>query len=242
MSASTLLSTDTQTKNSSPSCGTGRAAATGRSRRKEARPSEIVDAALAEFVEKGFAGANVQTIAKRAGVSKATVFVYFETKQDLFKAVVRNSLSAPLDSWRNLTKDHPGSTRELVVLSLHQWWTDVGSTPAAGISKLLMQEAANFPELAAFYQAEVVEPGMAHMQTILQHGVDRGEFRAVDLNLTCMNMFSPLLFLAMWRQAMGETNPICGPAIDPRAFIDNHASLMLDGIANAPKPHSPTST
>lgn len=205
----------------------------GRSRRKEARPAEIVEAALAEFVDKGFAGASVQSIAKRAGVSKGTVFVYFETKQDLFKAVVRANLSAPLDSWRNLTRNHTGSTRELVVMSLHQWWTDVGSTPAAAISKLLMQEAANFPDLAAFYQAEVVEPGIAHMRYILQQGVDRGEFRATDLTLTCMNIFSPLLFLAMWQQAMGDKNPICGPSIEPRAFIDNHASLLLDGIANA---------
>ena len=206
--------------------------AIGRSRRKEARPAEIVEAALAEFVDKGFAGASVQTIAKRAGVSKGTVFVYFETKQDLFKAVVRTNLSAPLDTWRNLTRNHTGSARELVVLSLHQWWTDVGSTPAAGISKLLMQEAANFPELAEFYQAEVVEPGIAHMRYILQQGVDKGEFRATDLTLTCMNIFSPLLFLAMWQQAMGDKQPICGPAIEPRAFIDNHVSLLLDGIAN----------
>ena len=206
--------------------------AIGRSRRKEARPAEIVEAALAEFVDKGFAGASVQTIAKRAGVSKGTVFVYFETKQDLFKAVVRTNLAAPLDTWRNLTRNHTGSARELVVLSLHQWWTDVGSTPAAGISKLLMQEAANFPELAEFYQAEVVEPGIAHMRYILQQGVDKGEFRATDLTLTCMNIFSPLLFLAMWQQAMGDKQPICGPAIEPRAFIDNHVSLLLDGIAN----------
>lgn len=205
--------------------------AMGRSRRKEARPAEIVQAALTEFVDKGFAGASVQTIAKRAGVSKATVFVYFETKQELFKAVVRTHLSAPLDTWRNLTRNHTGSTRELVLMSLHQWWTDVGSTPAAGISRLLMQEAANLPELAEFYQAEVVEPGIAHMHAILQQGVDRGEFRITDLNLTCMNIFSPLLFLAMWHQAMGHKHPIYGPAIEPRAFIDNHASLLLDGLA-----------
>tara|TARA_B110000259_G_scaffold132071_1_gene148997 strand:+ start:280 stop:1035 length:756 start_codon:yes stop_codon:yes gene_type:complete len=205
-----------------------------RSRRKDARPHEIVAAALAEFVDKGFAGANVQAIAKRAGVSKGTVFVYFETKQDLFKAVVRDNIAAPLNTWRDVTRNYRGSTRDLIVQSMHQWWTDVGSTPAAGISKLLMQEAANFPELAQFYQDEVVAPGMSNMRDILQRGIDLKEFRVMDLDITGMNLFSPLLFLAMWQQAMGDKQPICGPAIDARQFIDNHVSLMLDGMCHRP--------
>ncbi|MDP4608122.1 MAG: TetR/AcrR family transcriptional regulator [Burkholderiaceae bacterium] len=233
--------TDTGTTNrgSTRTTALNAAGAGARTRRKEARPNEIVDAALAEFVDKGFAGASVQAIAKRAGVSKGTVFVYFETKEDLFKAVVRANIAAPLNTWRDETRDYHGSTRDLVVHSMHQWWTDVGSTPAAGICKLLLQEAVNFPEIAAFYQEEVIEPGMLHMRAILQRGVDRGEFKTTDLDTTGMNVFSPLLFLAMWQQAMGTDKPICGPAIDAREFIDNHARLMLDGICHTPAQATP---
>ena len=123
-----------------------------RSRRKSARPSEIVEAALQVFVEKGFAATRVEEVARYAGVAKATVFVYFPTKEALFKAVVRAKIVDPLAGFKDHAAAHTGSTRDLIMRALHEWWTRIGGTKAGGISKLMMQEAKRFPELANFYQ------------------------------------------------------------------------------------------
>ena len=201
-----------------------------RTRRKEARPNEIVAAALAVFVDKGFAGARMDEIAKQAGVSKATLFVYFPSKDDLFKAVVRTNIIDRLTAFQSTVAHFQGSSGDLIALAMHKWWQEIGSTQAGGISKLIIQEAKNFPELAAFYQTEVMWPGLHLMQAILKRGIARGELRDLDLTNTVMGIMSSLLFLCLWRQAMGVDNPVCGPAIEPTAFIQNQIDILLSGI------------
>jgi len=145
-----------------------------RSRRKSARPGELLAAALDLFVEKGFAATRVEEVAARAGVSKGTLFLYFPSKEELFKAVVRENMSSRFAEWNDEFDRFEGSTRDMLRHCLFSWWERLGTTKASGIPKLMMSEAQNFPELASFYQHEVMQPAHALIQRILKRGVARG--------------------------------------------------------------------
>ena len=107
-----------------------------RERRKDARPGELLAAALELFVEKGFAATRAEEVAKRAGVSKGTLFLYFSSKEELFKAVVRENISGKFDAWNAEFDTFEGSSAELLRYSIHAWWERIGNTKAAGITKI----------------------------------------------------------------------------------------------------------
>ncbi|WP_137919531.1 TetR/AcrR family transcriptional regulator [Hydrogenophaga sp. 2FB] len=200
-----------------------------RARRKEARPGELLDAALQLFVEKGFAATRVEEVAARAGVSKGTLFLYFPSKEELFKAVVRENLAGRFTEWNAEFEQFSGNSAELVRYALHTWWERIGMTPASGITKLVMSEAGMFPEIAAFYQQEVVGPGHALLKRIVQRGIHSGEFRPLNLDYTVYSLIAPMIFLLMWKHSMAP----CAPAtenIDPIVFIDNQVDLLLRGM------------
>jgi TetR/AcrR family transcriptional regulator len=123
-----------------------------RERRKEARPGELLDAALDLFVEKGFAATKSEEVAARAGVSKGTLFLYFPSKEELFKAVIRENISGRFPEWNQEFEDFEGSSADMVRYCMKAWWERVGATRASGITKLMISEARNFPDIAAFYQ------------------------------------------------------------------------------------------
>ncbi|AOS78197.1 MULTISPECIES: TetR/AcrR family transcriptional regulator [Hydrogenophaga] len=200
-----------------------------RARRKEARPGELIEAALALFVEKGFAATRVEEVAARAGVSKGTLFLYFPSKEDLFKAVVRDTVAGRFPEWADELAEFQGDSVELVRYAMHTWWERVGMTPASGITKLVMAEASTFPEIASFYQNEVVAPGHDLIRRILQRGIDRGEFREMPLDYAVYSLIAPMIFLLMWKHAM---TPCAPPSqqIDPLTFIDTQVDLILSGM------------
>ena len=205
------------------------AAAVKRERRKEARPGELLDAALDLFVEKGFAATRVEEVAARAGVSKGTLFLYFPSKDELFKAVVRHSISGRFVEWDNDFQAFQGTTREMLGHCMNSWWLRVGAAKASGLTKLIMSEAGNFPEIAAFYRQEVVEPGHCLIRRILQRGMDRGEFRHIDLDYAVYSVVAPMLFLILSRHSMGVC--VSGDAeLDPTRYIDLQLSVILDGL------------
>jgi TetR/AcrR family transcriptional regulator len=203
-----------------------------RARRKEARPGELLAAALALFVEKGYAATRVEEVAQRAGVSKGTLFLYFANKEELFKAVVRENLAGHFPVWNSELEAWSGDTSELLRYALQQWWERVGSTPVAGITKLMMSEAANFPELAAFYESEVMAPGRSLVQRILQRGADRGEFRPIapdDMQHAVYAVLAPMLFLMSWKHSFGAcAAPI--EVIDPVRYLEQQARILLHGL------------
>lgn len=206
-----------------------------RERRKQDRPGELLEAALDLFVEKGFAATRVEEVAARAGVSKGTLFLYFPSKEDLFKAVVLDNVSEPMSQGASEMAQFQGTTGMLLEHMMLQWWRRYGDTHASGISKLMISEATNFPDLAAFYRQAVIEPGQALVRSVLQRGVDRQEFRALNLELTVHSIMAPLLFLVMWKHSMG---PCCPrhEQIDPEAFITQHAQLLVRGLSTIESP------
>jgi TetR/AcrR family transcriptional regulator len=201
-----------------------------RERRKQDRPGELLEAALDLFVEKGYAATRVEEVATRAGVSKGTLFLYFPSKEDLFKAVVRASIVERVTQGAAEVANFQGTCGQLLEWMMLQWWYRYGDTKASGISKLVMSEASNFPELAQFYRSEVIEPGHALVRNTLQKGIDKAEFRPVNVELALHSVMTPLLFLVMWKHSMGPCCP-SHEQIDPQAFISQHAQLLARGLA-----------
>jgi TetR/AcrR family transcriptional regulator len=197
-------------------------------RRKDARPGELLDAALDLFVAKGFAATRVEEVAARAGVSKGTLFLYFKSKEDLFEAVVRENIGNQISQGMAEIDTFPGTTTEMLKFAMFAWWERVGNTKASGISKLVMSEASNFPALANFYQETVVKPGRQLIRTILQRGVDRGEFRTLNMDYAVFSVIAPLMFLTMWKHSWGMCS-VDAP-IDPQSYIDSQADIIVNGV------------
>lgn len=212
---------------------------TRRERRKDARPGELLDAALALFVEKGYAATRVEEVAKRAGVSKGTLFLYFPSKEELFKAVVRKNISGRFAEWDAEINAFAGSSHEMLHYCLHSWWERIGATQASGIPKLMMSEGHNFPELAQFYQHEVIAPGSALIERVLRRGVERGEFRPMDMRYGVLMVLAPLLFLAMSKHAQGIS---CDglAQLDPAQFLAQQYQTLIGGFGlSQPAPVAP---
>lgn len=204
-----------------------------RERRKEARPGELLDAALSIFVAKGFAATKVEEVAARAGVSKGTLFLYFPSKEELFKAVVRENIAGRFPEWNDELTQFEGDSAALLSHVMHAWWQRIGMTDASGITKLVMSEAGQFPEIARFYQREVIEPSHSLLKRILQRGIDRGELRPLDLEYAVYSLIAPMIFLLTWKHSMA---PCCPPSqrIDPIGFIDCQVGLLFNGMRALP--------
>src|SRR5260370_865691 len=128
-------------------------------RRKEARPVEIVAAALQVFADHGFATSTLEEVARRAGVTKGTVYLYFDSKEALLKSVVRETIVPAIAQGEALAQSFRGSARELLTQIIRDFWQFLCETPASALPKLMVAEAANFPELARFYHHEVASGG-----------------------------------------------------------------------------------
>ena len=200
-------------------------------RRKDARPQELLDAALDLFVERGFAATRLEDVARRAGVSKGTLYLYFENKEELFKAVVRASIVPAIGDAEDALATFEGHSNELLRAVLLGWWNRIGATPASGIVKLVMAEANNFPDLAAFYREEVIARGIALIQNMLERGVTRGDFRPMDVPMTTQVLVAPVLMLMLWKHSFG---PCDAADLDPQAFLENLLDMAIRGL-QAPK-------
>jgi AcrR family transcriptional regulator len=200
-----------------------------RERRKEARPGELLNAALDLFVEKGFSATRVEEVAARAGVSKGTLFLYFQSKEDLFKAVVRENIANKFPTWQEEFITFEGSSSDMLRYALVSWWERIGNTRASGITKLVMSEAQNFPEIAEFYQEEVIKPGNAMIRRILERGVQSGEFRDIDLEQAVHIIVAPMIFLMMWKHSMGAC-ATSAKIVDPEQFIHMQVDVLLHGM------------
>ena len=204
-----------------------------RERRKEARPGELLDSALDLFVEKGFSATRVEEVAARAGVSKGTLFLYFQSKEDLFKAVVRENIANKFPTWQEEFLTFEGSSADMLRYAMTSWWERIGKTRASGITKLVMSEAQNFPEIAEFYQDEVIKPGNTMIRRILERGVQSGEFRALDLEQAVHLIVAPMIFLMMWKHSMGAC-AASAKIVNPEQFIHLQVDVLLHGMT-APK-------
>jgi AcrR family transcriptional regulator len=210
-----------------------------RQRRKDARPQELLQAALALFVERGFAATRIEEVAQRAGVSKGTLYLYYPSKEELFKAVVRLNLSALIAEGEEAARSFEGSTAELLSYLLRTWWDRVGSTGASGIHKVILSEVRNFPELAQFYSDEVIVPANRLFSNSVQRGITSGEFRALPLHEVCHVLMAPLIFMALHQHSFGACPVQGAEMVNPESMLNTHLDLVLGGLqVRQPQPNS----
>ena len=199
-------------------------------RRKDARPEEIITAALEVFADRGFAATKLEEIARRAGVTKGTIYLYFENKEALFKALIRQTIVPVIAQGEALAQSFTGSARELVERLVREYWRLVGETSLAGIPKLMIAEAGNFPELARFYYEEVVTRGHRLMAGVIERGINAGEFRPVNVMLAAKLAMSPLMYGVVARKAFAACMP---EGFDVAKYLDTHIDLYLHGISKS---------
>ncbi len=209
------------------------ATATPRQRRKDARPQELLDAALALFVEKGFAATRSEEIAARAGVAKGTLYRYYPSKDELFKAMVRDNLSVHIAESAAQAALYQGSIAELLSQMMQAWWAKVGHGNAGVVCKIMMVEARNFPELARFYVEEVIRPSQALIGGLIERGIRTGEFRAVPVEATVHMLIAPMLHMLLHEHSFGE-HDICHQTMGAEELLDAQMSLLLHGLLATP--------
>jgi TetR/AcrR family transcriptional regulator len=216
-----------------------------RQRRKADRPHELLEAALTLFVDKGLGATRQEEVAKLAGVSKGTLYLYYPSKDELFKAVIQAYLTQVIVEGGEIVDQFEGSTSELMRLLAQTWWSRVGASKASGLLILIMAEARKFPELAQFYVDEVVAPSHALLARVVQRGMDRGEFRQLDVASVVHALIAPMQFLIIYRQctAVCTVNPV---PLEPEQFMDTQMELLLRGLEirtaeqTAPAPDTPS--
>jgi AcrR family transcriptional regulator len=196
-------------------------------RRKEARPKELLSAALDAFVERGFAATKLEEVARNAGVSKGTLYLYFQNKEELFKAVVRNTIVPNIAQAEKLIAEFDGETKDLFRELILLWARQISAVNVAGICKLMFAEVGNFPELAQFYHHEVIQRNELMIIQLLERGMLRGEFRQLDLTVTPKIITAPLVMLMLWSQSFcaSQTQPL-----DVDNYINNYVDTMLAGL------------
>jgi len=196
-------------------------------RRKSARPQEIAAAALGVFVARGFRGTRLEEVARRAGISKGTLYLYYRNKEALFRAVVREMVVPEIARVERHVRDFPGSSADLIRDLVHRWWDTVGETRLCGIPKLMVAESENFPELARFYNEEAVRRVRRLFASVLKRGIARGEFQPCHVAYTVRLLTAPLVFAAIYERSL---RPYDADPYDPRRFLREHVELFLKGI------------
>ncbi|MCE1172371.1 MAG: TetR/AcrR family transcriptional regulator [Azovibrio sp.] len=204
-----------------------------RQRRKEARPAELTAAALRLFVDKGFAATRLEDVARLAGVSKGALYLYFENKEALFEAVVREGILPTLEEGEAMIAAHRGCRAELLRALVLGWWELVGATPYGGIPKLIIAEARNFPGVVHFYHEQVINRGRRLLAQVLQEGMDSGEFRPMPLATAVDLVLAPVLMLTVWRHSI---HGVLGdmPQHEPGLYLQTHLDLLLQGLLRQP--------
>ena len=167
-------------------------------RRPEQRPGQIVDAALAVFGEHGLAASRLDDIAKRAGLSKGTIYLYFPNKEELFREVVRQTVVAQLEEAERDFGASTGSATEALTAVMRGYWSFVRSSAFAPLIRLIHAEIHNFPDLAQFYEHEVVTRKQRLFAAVIRRGVETGEFREVDPMLAARMLSAPMVMHALW--------------------------------------------
>jgi AcrR family transcriptional regulator len=197
-------------------------------RRKEARPSEILEAALAVFAEKGLAAARMDDIAARAGVTKGTIYLYFENKDAVFKALLAETIGERVEASNALVENFNGSSAQLLAGVLRLLGGFIAQSDRVVLPKIVIAEIAKFPELARFYREQVIDRGLALWETILARGVARGEFRALPAQHVARICMGPLLLAAIWRTTFAQFD---SEPYDIDGLTETHIGMLLRGLA-----------
>ena len=196
-------------------------------RRKEDRPSEIIDAALELFVEHGFTATRLDEVAARAGVSKGTVYLYFENKEELFCSVVQEVILPEIQRFEVHVRDYQGSYEKLVRNMILEWWNVMGKSRMSGIPKLVIAEASNFPDMAKYYVDNVVKRVRKIVEEVIRKGIKADEFKSCDVKSLTRVIMAPMVFAAIWERSLA---PFDDEEYSIEKYIDSFLDTLFSGI------------
>jgi AcrR family transcriptional regulator len=197
-------------------------------RRAEARPDEVLDAALDLFIEKGFAATRVEDIARRAGLSKGAVYLYFPSKEAIIEGLVRRAVVPIANTALGVVSHYEGDPRIVISTVMHMLAGKLGDPRLLAIPKLLMREMINFPELAKMYRREVLDRILPVIEGLIRRGVDQGYLRPVDPALTIRSLIGPVMLHLLMAEVFGIAPP-GGLGLD--RLVENHLTILFDGLS-----------
>lgn len=197
-----------------------------RRRNKAARPAELLEAAIDVFTRQGYAATRVEDVARRAGVAKGTVYVYFKDKEALFQAAVRHLIGPTVERLEHAIDGYTGPSEDLLRLQIGTFYRQIVGTRAPALVRLLVAEGARFPELARFYHREVLARGMAALTRTLERGIARKEFAPMAAARHPQILMGPALAAALWTLLIGKSHPL-----DLAAYEAAHLEFVLAALA-----------
>jgi AcrR family transcriptional regulator len=195
-------------------------------RRAEARPEEILDAALAEFTSRGFEAARMEDIAKRAGLSKAAIYLYFPSKMAVLEALIETKVGPLAQQAQTLAAmgaDNPlMALRMLATAAAHR----MADPNVIAVPRLVIGVSGRFPEIASYYREHVVSLARGALETLIEAAMAKGQIRRVDKNAVVRAFIGPLFFEAMWTHVLlGET-----ALHEPQKLIEQQFDVLLSGL------------
>lgn len=190
-------------------------------RRKEDRPQEITEAAFAVFAEKGYAAARVEEVARRAGVSKGLTYLYFKTKEELFKAVIKSVVVRRIDALLKTLETTEMSSEEFLRGPMLEFMKSVPGSPIAIVIRLLISEGQRHPDLVDFYWDNVVAKGLAAITKFVERGVERGEFRETAVTDLPQLVLAPMMLSIIWRILFTKRE------LDTDKFMETQIDMLL---------------
>src|SRR5271168_1865994 len=201
-----------------------------RRRRKAERPHEILEAAFIEFSRNSYAMTTLDQIAERAGVTKGTIYVYFENKEHLFISMVRELMKVTLDTVHEMFERHEGSTADLLRAQFSFIYQHVvEDRRRREVVRMLIAEAARFPELADRYYQEILRPCLDMLKQAIKRGVDRGEIRKSAIVDSPQVVIAPIALVDLWMMLFDDRQPL-----DLKTYFDAHLEMVLNGLLAKP--------
>lgn len=195
-----------------------------RLRRKDARPHEILKAALDVFATHGYEATRLEDVAERAGVSKGTIYLYFDSKEELFAEVVRQAILPHFETMEALAVQS-GSAEAILRQQLRTIYSKLVSTEVRYIPRLIIGEGNRFPELTEFYFREIISRCHQTLQAVIRRGVESGEFRASALHWQPQAILSPALSAVIWLLLFDRFAPL-----DLESYFNTHVELLMYGL------------
>jgi len=201
-------------------------------RRSDERPDEVMDAALDLFMKNGFAATRVEDIARHAGVSKGTIYLYFDTKEAILEGLVRRAIVPIVERSEAMAQSMPGDPVMTIRMMISMVAQRVSDPRLFAIPRLILTEAGNFPEIAQTYRNEVIERGFRVLESLLKQGMEQGLFRPIEPRLAIRNIAGPVIAQALLANVFGAEEDV---TIDPQQFVESHLNILFNGLLAAPE-------
>lgn len=198
-------------------------------RRKDERPAEITEAAFETFAEKGYANTRVEEVAQRAGVSKGLLYLYFRTKEELFKAVVRSVVLPRVDALFAKTADPALSPTEFIRGPVREFMQMIPGSPAAVVIRLMLTEGFRHPDLVTFYWDNVASRGLDALRGLIERGIEQGEFRDTRLKDFPQLVMAPAVMAVLFKLLFTRQ------PLDTDAMVDTHIDILLEHLQRDPE-------